>query len=54
MYAQVSHPYLIQDIALWLSFLPVFATIGLIVGARLERVKVAVRTSPRRFSLHHD
>jgi|GEM_PF-3300684 len=36
MYAQVSHPYLIQAVALWCSFLPAFGIVALIAGARLE------------------
>jgi hypothetical protein len=39
MYATVSHPYFIQAIALWLSFLPAFLIIALTVAARLESAR---------------
>jgi len=39
MFAATSHPYLLQAVALWFSFLPGFAIVGLIAGARLEAAR---------------
>jgi len=41
MFAATPHPYLIQAVALWFSFLPGFAIVGLIAGARLEAARRA-------------
>ena len=37
MFAGVSHPYAVQVVALWLSFIPALAIGALIVGALFER-----------------
>jgi hypothetical protein len=38
MYEHVSHSYLVQAIALWISFLPAFGVVALIAGAQFERL----------------
>jgi len=50
MFAATSHPYLIQAVALWFSFLPGFAIVGLIAGARLEAARRAAKRECRRDS----
>jgi hypothetical protein len=51
-----AHPYIAQVVALWLSFLPVAAIGGLMVGSllrgdrgkvRIERVRVPVHASAK-------
>lgn len=37
MFAQVSHPYLLQVFALWVSFVPAAGIAVLIAGAQFER-----------------
>lgn len=39
MFAQHSHPYLLQVAALWASFLPCFAVVGIVAGAQVERLR---------------
>ncbi len=39
MFAQHSHPYLLQVAALWFSFLPALAVMLLIAGAQLETLR---------------
>jgi hypothetical protein len=39
MFAAASHPFYVQAIALWLSFVPAFSVIALIGGAQIEAVR---------------
>jgi len=50
MFAATSHPYLLQAVALWFSFLPGFAIAGLIAGARLEAARRTAKRECRRES----
>ena len=47
MFGYVSHPYLVQDIALWLSFVPCFAIVALIAGAQREMMRRTVKVTQR-------
>lgn len=48
MFAATSHPYLVQAVALWFSFLPGLAIVGLIACARLEATRRAGKRGPLR------
>lgn len=39
MYATVPHPYFIQAVALWLSFVPAFLIIAITIAARIESAR---------------
>ena len=41
MYAAVSHPYLTQAIALWLSFVPALLIIAIAIAAQAEAFRRA-------------
>lgn len=45
MYAQVSHPYLVQAVALWLSFVSGLAIVALFIGTWRE----AQRRTAKRY-----
>ena len=39
MFAHQSHSYAAQAVALWLSFLPAFAVLGLLTAAQIDRLR---------------
>ena len=48
MFAAHSHPYMVQAVALWFSFLPGFAVAGLIAGTQVERLRRTSKPAHRR------
>lgn len=39
MFAHQSHSYAVQAVALWLSFLPAFAILGLLAAAQVDHMR---------------